>query len=45
MSVLQQVRALATRAVGEFPSCNDLRLWNLVESQLDNKNEKLPKFI
>ncbi|KAF3505882.1 hypothetical protein F2Q69_00007081 [Brassica cretica] len=27
-------RALATRAVGEFPSSNNLRLQNLVESQL-----------
>ncbi|KAF2531190.1 hypothetical protein F2Q70_00031508 [Brassica cretica] len=35
MSVYNKVGALATRAVGEFPSSNDLRLQNLVESQLE----------
>ena len=35
MSVYNKVGALATRAVGEFPSSNNLRLQNLVESQLE----------
>ena len=35
MSVYNKVRASATRAVGEFPSSNNLRLQNLVESQLE----------
>ncbi|CAN6814187.1 unnamed protein product, partial [Brassica oleracea] len=30
-----KVEALATRAVGEIPSSNNLRLQNLVESQLE----------
>ncbi|KAF2555132.1 hypothetical protein F2Q68_00015723 [Brassica cretica] len=37
-----KVRALDARAAGEFPSSNNLRLQNLVESQLDNENGKLP---
>ncbi|KAF3500904.1 hypothetical protein F2Q69_00043355 [Brassica cretica] len=35
MSVYNKVGPLATRAVGEFRSPNDLRLQNLVESQLE----------
>ena len=35
MSVYNKVGASATRAVGEFPSSNNLRLQNLVESQLE----------
>ena len=35
MSVYNKVGASATRAVGEFPSFNNLRLQNLVESQLE----------
>ena len=35
MSVYNKVGASATRAVGEFPSYNNLRLQNLVESQLE----------
>ncbi|KAF3594638.1 hypothetical protein DY000_02020671 [Brassica cretica] len=35
MSVYNKVGALATRAVGEFHSSNNLRLQNLVESQLE----------
>ncbi|KAF2551131.1 hypothetical protein F2Q68_00034976 [Brassica cretica] len=35
MSVYNKVGALATRAVGEYPSSNNLRLQNLVESQLE----------
>ncbi|KAF3510681.1 hypothetical protein F2Q69_00005943 [Brassica cretica] len=35
MNVYNKVGALATRAVGEFPNYNNLRLQNLVESQLE----------
>ncbi|KAF2534023.1 hypothetical protein F2Q70_00029844 [Brassica cretica] len=35
MSVYNKVGALATRAFVEFPSSNNLRLRNLVESQLE----------
>ncbi|KAF2565203.1 hypothetical protein F2Q70_00025704 [Brassica cretica] len=35
MSVYNKVGALSARAVGEFPSSNNLRLQNLVESQLE----------
>ncbi|KAF2618105.1 hypothetical protein F2Q68_00038954 [Brassica cretica] len=35
MSVYNKVGASATRAVGEFPSSNNLRLQNQVESQLE----------
>ncbi|KAF3532552.1 hypothetical protein DY000_02041401 [Brassica cretica] len=35
MSVYNKVGALATRVVGEFPSSNNIRLHNLVESQLE----------
>ncbi|KAF3575611.1 hypothetical protein DY000_02031093 [Brassica cretica] len=35
MSVYNKVGASTTRAVGEFPSSNNLRLQNLVESQLE----------
>ncbi|KAF3533719.1 hypothetical protein DY000_02040361 [Brassica cretica] len=35
MSVYNKVVAWATRAVGEFPTSNNLRMQNLVESQLE----------
>ncbi|KAF3485236.1 hypothetical protein F2Q69_00052864 [Brassica cretica] len=35
MSIYNKEGALATRAVGEFPSSNNLKLQNLVESQLE----------
>ncbi|KAF2619087.1 hypothetical protein F2Q68_00039756 [Brassica cretica] len=35
MSIYNKVGASTTRAVGEFPSSNNLRLQNLVESQLE----------
>ena len=35
MSIYNKLGASATRAVGEFPSSNNLRLQNLVESQLE----------
>ncbi|KAF3516476.1 hypothetical protein DY000_02058558 [Brassica cretica] len=35
MSVKNKSGASATRAVGEFPSSNNIRLQNLVESQLE----------
>ena len=41
MSVYNKVGALATRAVVEFPSSNNLRLRNLVESQLEKPKRKV----
>ena len=35
MSVYNKVGALAIRAIGEFPSSNNLKLQNLVESLLE----------
>ena len=41
MSVYNKVGASTTRAVGEFPSSNNIRLQNLVESQLEITKTKI----